>query len=146
MYRYGVESNIIELFLHYERASTKYKVGLSFLPICDQGDIRIKFEFPTNYNLETTQKLVQEAAHQLEKFNFIKGMVVQIGNVNAASGQVGNAVYLAQINLKTTEKTERKETIYQLQDMIRKELSHMHNCRITLSVPATFGGAGAEIL
>lgn len=121
------------------------KVGLSFLPICDQGDIRIKFEFPTNYNLETTQKLVQEAAHQLEKFNFIKGMVVQIGNVNAASGQVGNAVYLAQINLKTTEKTERKETIYQLQDMIRKELSHMHNCRITLSVPATFGGAGAEI-
>ena len=121
------------------------QVGLSFLPICDQGDIRIKFEFPTNYNLDTTQKLVQEAAQQLEKFDFIKGMVVQIGNVNAAGGQVGNAVYLAQINLKTTDKTERKETIYQLQDMIRKELSHMHNCRITLSVPATFGGAGAEI-
>ena len=121
------------------------QVGLSFLPNCDQGDIRIKFEFPTNYNLDTTQKLVQEAAQQLEKFDFIKGMVVQIGNVNAAGGQVGNAVYLAQINLKTSEKTERKETIHQLQDMIRKELSHMHNCRITLSIPATFGGAGAEI-
>ena len=54
------------------------QVGLSFLPFCDQGDIRIKFEFPTNYNLETTDKLVREAADHLKKYDFIKGMAIMI--------------------------------------------------------------------
>ena len=121
------------------------KVGLSFLPFCDQGEIRIRFEFPTNYNLDATTKQVQEAARQLEKFDFIKGMVVSIGQANGTRGQVNSAVYLGQITLKTIGKAERKETIYDLQDLIRKELAFMHNCRITLSIPATFGGSGAEI-
>ena len=121
------------------------QVGLSFLPYCDQGEIRIKFEFPTSYNLETTEKLIREAERRLKKFDFIKGMSVSIGTSNSSRGQVGTAVYLGQINLKTTGKNERKETIYDLQAMIRKELDYLDNCLITLSIPATFGGSGAEI-
>jgi len=37
------------------------RVGLSFLPFCDQGEIRIKFEFPTHYNLAATERLIREA-------------------------------------------------------------------------------------
>ena len=121
------------------------QVGLSFLPFCDQGEIRIKFEFPTSYNLETTEKLIQEAARRLKKFDFITGMNVSIGTSNSSRGQVGTAVYLGQINLKTTGKTERTKTIYDLQAEIRKELDYLDNCLITLSIPATFGGSGAEI-
>ncbi|MBE6357026.1 MAG: efflux RND transporter permease subunit [Lentisphaerae bacterium] len=121
------------------------QVGLSFLPFCDQGEIRIKFEFPTSYNLETTEKLILEAAERLKKFDFITGMAVYIGSSNSSRGQVGSAVYLGQINLKTTGKNERKETIYDLQAMIRKELDYLDNCLVTLSIPATFGGSGAEI-
>ena len=121
------------------------QVGLSFLPFCDQGEIRIRFEFPTNYNLDTTSAKIEEAAAQLKKFDFIKGMVVSVGMANGTRGQVNSAVYLGQINLKTTGKGERKETIYDLQDILRKELSYIDNCRITLSIPATFGGSGAEI-
>ena len=121
------------------------QVGLSFLPFCDQGEIRIKFEFPTSYNLATTEKLIREAERRLKKFDFITGMSVYVGTSNASRGQVGTAVYLGQINLKTTGKNERKETIYDLQAMIRKELEYLDNCLITLSIPATFGGSGAEI-
>ena len=121
------------------------QVGLSFLPFCDQGEIRIKFEFPTSYNLATTEKLIREAESRLKKFDFITGMSVYVGTSNASRGQVGTAVYLGQINLKTTGKNERKETIYDLQAMIRKELEYLDNCLITLSIPATFGGSGAEI-
>ena len=121
------------------------QVGLSFLPFCDQGEIRIKFEFPTSYNLETTEKLIQEAATRLKKFDFITGMNVSIGTSNSSRGQVGTAVYLGQINLKTTGKTERTKSIYDLQAEIRKELDYLDNCLITLSIPATFGGSGAEI-
>jgi len=121
------------------------QVGLSFLPYCDQGEIRIKFEFPTNYNLETTEKLMLEAAEKLKKHDFIKGMSIRVGTANASRGQVGAAVYLGQIDLKTTGKLERQEDIYQLQDIIRKELSYLDNCLITLSIPPTFGGSGAEI-
>lgn len=121
------------------------QIGLSFLPFCDQGDIRIKFEFPTNYNLETTDRLVREAADRLKKFDFIRGMAISIGDVDGGSGQVKSAVYLGQINLRTTDKFEREESIYELQDLLREELSYMENCRVTLSIPPTFGGNGAEI-
>ncbi|MBE6375414.1 MAG: efflux RND transporter permease subunit [Lentisphaerae bacterium] len=121
------------------------QVGLSFLPFCDQGEIRIKFEFPTSYNLATTEKLIREAADRLKKFDFITGMSVSVGTSNSSRGQVGTAVYLGQINLKTTGKNDRKETIYDLQAKIREELSYLENCLITLSIPATFGGSGAEI-
>jgi len=121
------------------------QVGTSFLPFCDQGEIRIKFEFPTNYNLETTEKLIQEAAARLQKYDFITGTSVMIGNSNGGRGQVSAAVYIGQINLNTTKKFERKESIYDLQEILRKELSYLDNCRVTMSIPATFGGSGAEV-
>ena len=68
------------------------QVGLSFLPFCDQGEIRIKFEFPTNYNLDTTNRLIQEAADHLKKFDFIRGMSISVGDSDGGSGQVSSAV------------------------------------------------------
>ena len=128
------------------------RVGLGFLPYCDQGDIRVKFEFPTNYNLETTNKLILEAADHLKKYKtsenpngFIDRMAVFVGSMDGGRGLVSSAVYLGQITVKTTGKWERKESIYELQDILRKELSYLDNCRITLSIPATYGGSGAEI-
>ncbi len=120
-------------------------VGMSFLPYCDQGEVSVKFEFPTNYNLETTDRLVREAADKLEKFDFITGMNIQVGSANSASGQVGSAVYLGQINLKCTSKFEREETIEELVEQLRSELGYLDNCRVTLSIPPTFGARGAEI-
>jgi len=121
------------------------QVGLSFLPFCDQGEIRIKFEFPTYYNLKTTEKLIQEAVDRIKKYDFITGTSVMIGNSNGGRGQVSAAVYIGQINLNTTKKFERKESIYELQEILRKELSYLDNCRMTMSIPSTFGGSSAEI-
>ena len=121
------------------------QVGLSFLPFCDQGEIRIKFEFPTYYNIQTTEKLLHEAEDHLKKYDFITGTSLWVGVAGSSRGQVGSAVYLGQINLNTTKKFERKETIYDLQEVLRKELSYLDNCRITMSIPATFGGSSAEI-
>jgi len=121
------------------------KVGLSFLPFCDQGEIRIRFEFPTNYNLETTEKLLKEAEDHLKKYDFITGITRWTGRSSAPRGQVSAAVYVGQINLNTTKKFQRKETIYDLQEILRKELSYLDNCRVTMSIPATFGSATSEI-
>ena len=121
------------------------QVGLSFLPFCDQGEIRVKFEFPTNYNLETTDRLIREAADHLKKFDFVRGMSITVGDSDGGGGQISSAVYIGQITLRTTDKFEREESIYDLQAQLRKELAYLDNCRVTLSIPATFGGSGAEI-
>ncbi len=121
------------------------QVGLSFLPFCDQGEIRVKFEFPTNYNLETTDRLIREAADHLKKFDFVRGMSITVGDSDGGGGQISSAVYIGQITLRTTDKFEREESIYDLQAQLRMELAYLDNCRVTLSIPATFGGSGAEI-
>lgn len=121
------------------------QVGLSFLPFCDQGEIRVKFEFPTNYNLETTDRLIREAADHLKKFDFVRGMSITVGDSDGGGGQISSAVYIGQITLRTTDKFEREESIYDLQAQLRKELAYLDNCRVTLAIPATFGGSGAEI-
>ena len=54
-------------------------------------------------------------------------------------------MYIGQITLRTTDKFEREETIDELQALLRSELSYLDNCRVTLSIPPTFGGSGAEI-
>ncbi|MBO5722346.1 MAG: efflux RND transporter permease subunit, partial [Lentisphaeria bacterium] len=97
------------------------------------------------YNLATTEKLLHEAEDHLKKFDFITGTTLWIGTSGAPRGQVSNAVYVGQINLNTTKKFQRKETIYELQDILRKELSYLDNCRVTMSIPATFGGSTSEI-
>ena len=121
------------------------QVGLSFLPFCDQGEIRVKFEFPTNYNLETTDRLIREAADHLKKFDFVRGMSITVGDSDGGGGQISSAVYIGQITLRTTGHVERGGSSYDLQAQLRKELAYLDNCRVTLSIPATFGGSGAEI-
>ena len=72
-------------------------------------------------------------------------MSITVGDSDGGGGQISSAVYIGQITLRTTDKFEREESIYDLQAQLRKELAYLDNCRVTLSIPATFGGSGAEI-
>ena len=121
------------------------QVGLSFLPNADQGEMTIRLEFPTYYNLETTTKRTLEAADKIKALPFVKGVSINVGNVSGAGGQVSVAVYLGQIHVRMTRKNERKETLPQLIDIARETLAYMDNCIVTINVPKSGGGSSADI-
>ena len=73
---------------------------------------------------------------------FVQGVGVNIGNVSGSGGQVSVAVYLAELIIRVTPKTERTESLNKLIEKIRAELDSMDNCVITFSTPRTDGGGG----
>ena len=121
------------------------QVGLSFLPNSDRGEMTIRLEFPTYYNLETTTKRTLKAAEKIRALPFVKRVGINVGNVSGAGGQVSAAVYLGQIHAKMTRKNERKETLPQLIAIARETLADMDNCIVTINVPKSGGGSSADI-
>ena len=118
------------------------QVGMSFMPKADQGEISVRIEYPTNFNLDANIERTQKAVARIQQLPFVRGVSVNIGNVSGSGGQVSNAVYLAELLVKVTGKTERTETLPQLVEKVRSELDYMENCIITFSTPRTDGGGG----
>ena len=121
------------------------KVGLSFIPDADQGEMTIRLEYPTNYNLEMTTKRTMELAQQLDEFKEITGKVVYVGNSPGGGGLVSQAVYVAQIFCKMVPKDQRKASLSEILNRVRAKFATVDNCIITLSFPRVIGGSGAAL-
>ena len=123
------------------------QVGMSSIPNADQGELTVRLEFPTYYNLKTTSERAMAAAARIkERLPYIRRVGVSVGNVSGSGGQVSSAVYLAELNVVATQKTERKERLGELIEGVREELKFLEDCIVTISVPRTGGGgAGADI-
>ena len=123
------------------------QVGMTSMPDADQGEMTVRLEFPTYYNLATTSKLANAAAKRVQSLPFVRRVAVSVGNVNGSGGQVSSAVYLAQLNVVATRKNERKETLNDIVEVVRQELGFLEDCIVTISIPRAggSGGAGADI-
>ena len=124
------------------------QVGMSSMPNADQGEMTVRLEFPTYFNLKTTSDITQKAAARLKaRLPFIRRIGVSVGNVSGSGGQVSSAVYLAELNIVATPKTERKEKLGELIEAVREELSYLEDCIVTIAIPRAggSGGAGADI-
>ncbi|MBQ4107177.1 MAG: efflux RND transporter permease subunit [Lentisphaeria bacterium] len=118
------------------------QVGMSFMPKADQGELSVRLEFPTNFNLDATIDRTTRAVERIRQLPFVRGVSVNIGNVSGSGGQVSNAVYLAELLVRVTDKNEREESLNQLVAQVRETLDYMDNCVITFSTPRTDGGGG----
>ncbi len=122
------------------------QVGTSFIPDADQGEMTIRLEFPTNYNIQTTEARTREIARQIQTHPEVRGMVVNIGFApGSGGGQISQAVYVAQIFCKLSKKNERKESIEDILESVRKMLAKTDDCIVTLTYPHIFGGNGASL-
>ncbi|MEG1980599.1 MAG: efflux RND transporter permease subunit, partial [Victivallaceae bacterium] len=123
------------------------QVGSDFFPKNDRGQFSIKIEYPSDYNLATAIKRTLELSDSLR--TKLKGTVLHtssvIGKVAGRTGQVTEGVYLAEINVITTQKTEREADLAALQELFRIELAALQNCIATQSIPSDVGAGGADI-
>ena len=75
----------------------------------------------------------------------LKHMLSTVGKVEGLIGQSSEGVYLAQINLKFSERTERDCYITEIKQQVRQRLEGIPDTIITVSMPAVIGGQGSDI-
>ena len=121
------------------------KVGFGFFANPDQGQVYVKLEYPTRYDLDLTVKRVNEIEQRLKGLPELKHMLTAIGRVEGKIGQASEGVYLAQILLKFTERTERQMTIQQLMELTRQRLENYPECIITVTQASIIGGQAQDI-
>jgi len=120
-------------------------LGGSLVADTDKGEITVKLEFPTYYSLERTRQNVLLAEEHLRDLPELRHMLTTLGKVDGQVGQSSEGVYLSQILLRFSDRTERNISIHELAENIRNRLAAFPDALITVSIPGIVGGTGAAL-
>jgi len=115
-------------------------IGLTILGDIDQGEVFVKLEYPTRYNLEQTIARVKEAEALLNDLSGLSHVFTIIGKVEGTAGKASEGVHLAQILLKFTDKTERNEPMETTLGKIRKRLAGYPDSIVSATVADPVSG------
>lgn len=121
------------------------KLGFNFFETPDQGRIFIRVETPTYYDLEKTSERINAIQERLLDLSDLKHVMTTIGKAESMSGQANEGVYMGQIELFFTPKTERKWTMNERLEYVRNLLSDESDCMISAAVPSMMGGQSFQI-
>ena len=122
---------------HYAGAG----LGFNMMEPMDQGRIFIRAEMPTYSNLDATAARLDAIAARLrETLPDLEHVLVSAGKADSMSGQASEGVYMGQIELFFTPKTERAWRIQNKIPEVRDLLSDEPGVRISVSTPSALGG------
>ncbi|MGA1796984.1 MAG: hypothetical protein ACMUIL_14115, partial [bacterium] len=79
------------------------RIGSSMVSEADKGEILVKLEFPTRYDLAQTGMRVKDAEDLIRGVPELRHSLSTIGKVEGVIGQPSEGVYLAQVLLKFSE-------------------------------------------
>ncbi len=134
--------SLIMLFHAFHIAGT---LGFSFFSESDRGEMMVKLEFPTGYDLNHTRERVLEMEKAVKDLPGLQHILTNIGKVEGAVGQSSEGVYLAQLLLKFNDKNERPLGIWELQDEVRKRFAPFPDCIVAAQIKSAAGGQEAPI-
>ncbi|ASV76741.1 RND multidrug efflux transporter, Acriflavin resistance protein [Thermogutta terrifontis] len=121
------------------------KLGTGFFTETDRGEVYVRLEFPTYYDLAATTAKIQEAEDRLKDVPELKHILTTIGKAEAVLGQSSEGVYLGQMLLVFSQRTERKQTIYELMDIVNHRLQNFPDARIVVSQASLIGGQSTPV-
>lgn len=121
------------------------QLGSSAFAEPDKGSLYLRLEFPTRYQLAETVRRVEEAEARLRGLPELRHVLSTIGKVEGILGQGSEGVYLTQILLRFSERTERTLTIEDLMDQVRTRLDGFPDAIVGVSKPSLIGGQNNPI-
>lgn len=121
------------------------KVGFGFFEDPDQGQLFVKLEYPTTYDLEKTLARVQVVEDRLQDVPELEHILSSVGKVEGVIGQSSEGVYLAQVLLIFSDRDRRTLTIQELQEEVRSRLTGYPECILTVTQPSIIGGQNTDI-
>ncbi|MCF7973013.1 MAG: efflux RND transporter permease subunit [Phycisphaerae bacterium] len=120
-------------------------VGFDMFSDPDKGQIYIKLEYPTDYDMARTVARVTEVETRVKGVSELKHVLSSIGKVQGTVGQSTQGIYLAQILLTFSDRDQRSLTIDELQDEVRSRLQGYPECVLTVTMPSMIGGQNQDI-
>ncbi len=121
------------------------RVGGSFFPETDRGEVIVKLEFPSYYNLNATIRRTGEIEQRIRQMPHVQATAVSIGKVRGSIGQASEGVHLAEIHIRLDGKGERRQNIDGMRQMFRDDLRRERDLLSTVNIPTTVGGASTII-
>ena len=100
-------------------------IGTEFVPVPDKGEIRIKFETPVDATLEYSQAKLKQVDRIIRQHPEVKATY---GAINSATDRGKNH---ASIRVTVSPRTERSQTLTDLNNEFRTRLKHVAGITIT---------------
>jgi HAE1 family hydrophobic/amphiphilic exporter-1 len=120
-------------------------IGFTFVDDIDQGEVFVKLEYPTRYDLRQTIARVKEVEDLLKDLPDLRHVFTTVGKVEGIVGQSSEGVYLAQILLRFNDKTERAESMDAMLTTIRRRLADYPDSIVSVNIPDPVGGQGKPL-
>ncbi len=136
---------ILVLIAFVHALSLVPKIGMGFFSEPDRGEILAKLEYPTHFSLARTAANVAEVEARLSDLPEVRHMLTTVGSVQGQVGQSSEGVYLGQILLRFSERTEREPTIHDLMEEVRGRLSDIPDAIVTVSKISGLGGQAVPV-
>ncbi|NOY82722.1 MAG: efflux RND transporter permease subunit [Kiritimatiellaeota bacterium] len=121
------------------------RVGMDFFPNTDQGQLVVRLEFPSDFNLSATRRRTAEIAARLRKTPEVLGTLSVVGRIQGIIGQASEGPYLAEILVKLTPRTARTTNIETLRAGLRRLLVREPACLVSVMVPDIIGGSAKPV-
>ncbi len=134
---------IVGIFIHAVRLGGD--IGSTLVSESDRGEIFIKLEYPTRYDLDKTWQRLQEVDRRIADLPELRHRLAVAGRVEGVIGRTSEGVYLAQMLLTFSDRDQRSITIDELMEMIRLRLADYPEAVFSVSRPGVFGGQSTEI-
>jgi len=126
----------------FSAGSLASKLGFEFIPLTDEGNIKIDFELPEGYNLQQTAEVYSEIEKRIGQHKEVKHILSSLGS----QGFIDESVNLASMNVKLIDADQRQYSSKQMADIFIRELSTIPNARIKCAVRSSTGaGPGSAI-
>lgn len=116
-------------------------IPTSFLPIEDQGYIKIELELPEGATLERTRIVTERAVEYLMK----NPAVEYVQSVAGSSPRVGTSQARSELTVILKPWEERdSQTIDNIMAQVKKDMSQYPECKVYLSTPPVIPGLGSS--
>ncbi len=121
------------------------QLGFSFLEVSDNGRIFVRVEMPSYYDLARTAVRLDEIQGKLRNLPDLQHVLTTAGKAESRSGQANEGVYMGQIELIFTPKTERAWNIIDQLSHVRALLAQETDCLVSATVSSSMGPGGYQI-
>lgn len=132
---------IVSVLLLAQALTLAPLIGGGFMPPVDMGNVSVKLEFPTSYNLEQTRLRTLEAVKIARNLPDVTSVLSNVGKVDGGS----EGVYLAEVKLRIADKDKRGISIDEFLEETKKSFSNFTDAIVTISIPSSAGGSEAPL-